>query len=266
MLLIPNLYPHISVVKNIFLPYPSNLDNVTPLYIRYDSNLKFVISSFISCFFLYEIVLFHIIWYIPIIFIMADLISGIIHLYLDLTDRMYIISSNKKSLFYLHHEHPNLIIKVPDFYCFYRPFATLYLSFCILFLLRLVLSYSIVTNGFLYLVGLDSLRSFSDSQSVNQNIALQIMFLTLFYFCFFHISHKYSHVRTPSYFISLLQKCRIFIPFTDHHPHHKYYDRNFSIVNGVTNSFINFMIKKFIFEYNPLSINKEFFYQIKSEL
>ena len=102
----------------------------------------------------------------------------------------------------------------------------------------------IFTHSFTLLIPIFILNYFN-----KYNNFAYLIYLVSYQLAFSGITHKYAHERNHNRyvpkFIKLLQKLKLSLSFKNHSIHHRDLNKNFSLLNGLTdnylNKFINFL-------------------------
>lgn len=147
----------------------------------------------------------------------ADFISGLIHCYfIDRKNTTYIDEKSKKVIFNVrtgyssgHHLFPSNWIDIEDKVIFLHNF--------ILTIPLHILNYTTKNNNLIYLIS--------------------------YQLSFFGNTHKYAHEKNHNRYvpkiIKILQKLKLSVSEKDHSLHHRYINKNFTLLNGLSNRFTN---------------------------
>ncbi len=166
----------------------------------------------------------------------ADLLSGLAHMYIDFA------ASDKRNLL-----HKELFLSRVHHHELYRParlnYASLWFSPALYAFLLLVVIPVLLVMPFPPLAGKEWITPF---------------WLSLIWFSSVsQVSHAFAHgkARHPvaRRFVRILQACRLMIRPRTHLRHHREIDCNFSVLNGWSISFLNWVFKRWIEHRLPAS-------------
>lgn len=159
----------------------------------------------------------------------ADLISGLIHMYID-----FGISNHKNPI------HKELFLSRVHHHQLERPAKLNYAS----------LWFSPALYSFIVLALLPGLLVIMLPSLAHQNWLGPFWLSVLWFSSVSQVFHAFAHGKAKHPFakkvIRILQKCRLMIPPKIHGKHHSEIDCNFSVLNGWSIPLLNFVFKKWI--------------------
>jgi hypothetical protein len=150
-------------------------------------------------------------------FLFSDLISGIVHIYLDNSKIKYnesLIDFYRLG-FQIHHKFPLFQLKYFKSYKPYHECNTLFLNAIIISIINIFLFDSLIIHFSLYLL---------------------LIMQANHYYCHF----DNMKLKIP-YLIKILHKYNILVNPQQHILHHTTYDLNFCLINGIMNPILNYL-------------------------
>lgn len=149
-------------------------------------------------------------------YILADLVNGLVHLYMDNNTQYNSIAGPFISSFHLHHLRPRYTIRHPLQVYFYESGTKFWLL--------------------AYLIGVFLIQHYSHHLAFSLNIFLVF---TGIFSSIAEVSHYWCHATKTNKFIRFLQKYGVLLSKQHHSAHHQGDNINYAFLNGVSDPLIN---------------------------
>ncbi len=154
-------------------------------------------------------------------YLVTDLVSGLIHMYMDNNTNYTSIFGPLIAAFHMHHNRPRYQNRTPIRVYFLESGSKVWLPIYLLVIICLQLSSVMNIHVHFFFVSFGIVSALAE------------------------VSHYWCHNSTSdSKIVTCMQKYYILLPKQHHHLHHKMDNTNYAFLNGVTDPLINIIARK----------------------